>query len=433
MLKAGRREVFELEGTIRLIFTEVNCPDVCEYNPGYLNEEDMLGGMYPRSMLHRAAGGAPRRFDEYYRCYPVVMLPGPERENVNHGGKVILPPSALDKLTRLHITYPMLFELINGNAEKMTHAGVLEFIAEEGKIYLPYWIMQTLSLDPGDLLQIMSTDLPSGSFVKLQAQSTNFLDISDPKAVLENAFRNFSCLTKGDIFTFTYNDQTFEMAVLETKPSTAKNGAISVLETDLEVDFAPPVGYEEPKRVSGTSTPRSIGAGGLPSGGMVHSAGTMAQAINYASIAPQSNSAAAGAKAVSSNFLHGGHKLKGSKAPITPKASTPVAGASTNPPPQQPAAPPRPRTNGPQPLRLPPGKLFFGYEIKPVKKDGENKENEEDSKPHFQGQGQTLRGGTKKKKKEGADAEIEGKEGKGKGKEGEDPKAGGRTLRDISR
>jgi ubiquitin fusion degradation protein 1 len=84
--------------------------------------------------------GAARRFDEYYRCYPVAMLPGPERENVNHGGKVIMPPSALDKLTRLHITYPMLFELHNGAKDRMTHAGVLEFIAEEGKIYLPFWV-----------------------------------------------------------------------------------------------------------------------------------------------------------------------------------------------------------------------------------------------------------------------------------------------------
>ena len=289
--------------------------------------------------------------------------------------------------------------------------------------------MQTLSLDPGDLVQILSTDLPSGSFIKLQAQSTDFLDISDPKAVLENAFRNFSCLTKGDVFTFAYNDQTYEMAVLETKPSTAKNGAVSVLETDLEVDFAPPVGYEEPKRVSGTSTPAS-GTGRLPSGGMMHNAGTMAQAINYASIAPQSNTAAAGAKAVSSNFLHGGHKLKGSKAP-TPKASTPVADASTNVP--QPAEM-RPRTNGPQPLRLPPGKLFFGYEIKPVKKKGEENKENEDTKPHFQGQGQTLRGGTKRK---GADASAEGKD-KGKSREAGDKTpgtgqtlGGGRTLRDI--
>lgn len=99
--------------------------------------------MFPAGLLRRAAGAAPRRFDEFYRCYPVVMMPGPERESINHGGKVILPPSSLDKLTRLHITYPMLFELINGSNEKMTHAGVLEFIAEEGKIYLPFWVCST--------------------------------------------------------------------------------------------------------------------------------------------------------------------------------------------------------------------------------------------------------------------------------------------------
>jgi len=394
-----------------------------QFNPGYYEDDEMTGGIFPSAMMRRAAGGAPRRFDEYYRCYPVVMLPGPERDNVNHGGKVIMPPSALDKLTRLHITYPMLFELINGAKERMTHAGVLEFIAEEGKIYLPFWMMQTLDLEPGDLLQIKSTDLPSGQFVKLQAQSTSFLDISDPKAVLENAFRNFSCLTKGDIFTFSYNDQIYEMAVLETKPEAQKN-AIGVLETDLEVDFAPPVGYEEPKRPSGTSTPRSM-TGGLPAGGTLHNTGTMAQKINYAAIAPSSNSAAAGAKAVSSNFLLGGQKLRGGKA-VTPKATTPVAGASTNPPPTTVR-----QTNGPQPLRLPPGQLFFGYEIKPVKKSGEQKVVDE-SKPKFPGQGQTLRSGPKKIVGNG----DTGAEAKGKGKEeknddGGQRLRGGRTLRDA--
>ncbi|KAF2086919.1 ubiquitin fusion degradation protein [Saccharata proteae CBS 121410] len=357
------------------------------FNAGFYDSDDPMA-MYQAAMGMRS-GGAPRRFDEYFRCYPVAMLPGPERNDANHGGKVFLPPSALDKLTRLHITYPMLFELINGSAQKRTHAGVLEFIAEEGKIYLPYWLMQTLTLEPGDLLQVKSTDLPLGTFIKLQPQSPAFLDISDPKAVLENAFRNFSCLSLGDVFTFAYNDNVYEIAVLEVKPDTDKH-AICTLETDLSVDFATPVGYEEPVRkpTSGTSTPRSIasGRGALAGqGGTLHPHGTMAQAINYAAIAPSSSTPAAGAKAVSSNFLTGGHKLaskKGSKAP-TPQASTPVAGASTNAPQTVTR-----RTNGPQPLRLPPGKLFFGYEIKPVKgKDGEK----EKEGPKFLGQGQTLR------------------------------------------
>lgn len=357
------------------------------FNPGFYDDDP--SATYQQGALRR--GGAPRRFNECFRCFPIAMLPGPEREDANHGGKVFLPPSALDKLTRLHITYPMLFELINCAKDgKHTHAGVLEFIAEEGKIYLPYWLMQTLQLEPGDLLQVKSTDLPLGTFIKLQPQSPSFLEISDPKAVLENAFRNFSCLTTGDIFTFSYNDSVYSIAVLETKPESEKK-AICTLETDLSVDFAPPVGYEEPKRnTSGTSTPRSVGGAGVMAGkgGTLHAHGTMAQAINYAAIAPSPTSAVAGAKAVSSNFLTGGHKLvskKGSKAP-TPKPSTPLAGMSSNAPP-----PTVRRTNGPQPLRLPPGKLFFGYEIKPVKKKGDDADKEEKDGPKFQGQGQTLR------------------------------------------
>ena len=40
----------------------------------------------------------------------------------------------------LHIDYPMLFELRNAAAERVSHCGVLEFIAEEGMIYMPYWV-----------------------------------------------------------------------------------------------------------------------------------------------------------------------------------------------------------------------------------------------------------------------------------------------------
>lgn len=51
-----------------------------------------------------------------------------------------MPPSALDQLTRLNINYPMLFKLTNKNTGRVTHSGVLEFVADEGKVYLPYWV-----------------------------------------------------------------------------------------------------------------------------------------------------------------------------------------------------------------------------------------------------------------------------------------------------
>lgn len=40
----------------------------------------------------------------------------------------------------LHIEYPMLFELRNESTERVSHCGVLEFIAEEGMVYMPYWV-----------------------------------------------------------------------------------------------------------------------------------------------------------------------------------------------------------------------------------------------------------------------------------------------------
>lgn len=53
---------------------------------------------------------------------------------------VIMPPSALEQLTRLNIIYPMLFKLTNKKTNRVTHCGVLEFVADEGKVYLPYWV-----------------------------------------------------------------------------------------------------------------------------------------------------------------------------------------------------------------------------------------------------------------------------------------------------
>lgn len=34
----------------------------------------------------------------------------------------------------------MLFKLTNKRTSRETHAGVLEFVADEGRIYLPYWV-----------------------------------------------------------------------------------------------------------------------------------------------------------------------------------------------------------------------------------------------------------------------------------------------------
>lgn len=79
------------------------------------------------------------RFREQFRCYSMVFS-SKESVEVKHGGKIIMPPSALQKLARLNISYPMLFKLSSDKSGLSSHCGVLEFVAEEGRIYVPHWV-----------------------------------------------------------------------------------------------------------------------------------------------------------------------------------------------------------------------------------------------------------------------------------------------------
>lgn len=69
---------------------------------------------------------------------------------------------------------------------------------------------------------------------------------------LETTLRSYSCLTTGDTIMVPYNNKKYYINIVETKPSSA----ISIIETDCEVDFAPPLDYVEPEKpaVSTSST-----------------------------------------------------------------------------------------------------------------------------------------------------------------------------------
>lgn len=68
-------------------------------------------------------------------------------------------------------------------------------------------MMQNLLLTEGSPVKFRNVSLPKGTFVKLQPVTSDFLDISNPKAVLERTLRSYSCLTVGDCFVFHYNSR----------------------------------------------------------------------------------------------------------------------------------------------------------------------------------------------------------------------------------
>lgn len=189
-----------------------------------------------------SGGFAPRKFEEQYHCYSVAYA---DKAHLEKGDKILLPPSAFDTLARLQVDYPMLFKLTSMGSdgeERRTHCGVLEFTAEEGCVYIPFWMMQNLLIEEGSLITVTNVSLPKATFVKLQPQSVSFLEISNPRAVLEHALRNFSCVTVGDVIQIPYNNKNYHFALQDVKP----NPAACIIETDCNVDFDAPVGYQEP-------------------------------------------------------------------------------------------------------------------------------------------------------------------------------------------
>ncbi|KAJ2004454.1 ubiquitin fusion degradation protein [Coemansia thaxteri] len=329
-----------------------------------------------------------RQFSKYYSAYPVAAYPG-NKADANYGGKIFMPPSALEELSRLEIVYPMLFKLENdeASASKRTHCGVLEFTAEEGRVYLPQWMMETLELAPGSPVKVLNVALLHGSLVKLQPQSTDFLDISDHRAVLENALRKFSALTVGDIITIEYNSREYRIAVLETKPSPT---AINIVETDLSVDFAAPLGYVEPnvRTASGASN---------------HSSAAMDAASRpSSSIAKDIRRKEEAAKGEIANsrfaaFRGSGFRLNkdsgGGAAATAPPRSYASTPDSINHPSSAATKDAELESEQPVPLDLPVGTLFFGYDlVPPPGSEPDNNASADEAKAdRFQGKGQVLR------------------------------------------
>lgn len=189
-----------------------------------------------------AAVPAPRSFEDTYKAFPISFAQN--KGSLEDGNKVILPVSALEKLTRMNTSYPMFFRIVNPSAGKFTHCGVMEFSAPEGCAYLPQWMMNMLQLEQEDFFFIRKMDIPKGEIVTFQPHFTKFTELSNPRAVLERALKNFACLTKGDTICITHGDMIFPIDVTAVAPDKSSH-AISVLDTDLKVDFEEPQDYQD--------------------------------------------------------------------------------------------------------------------------------------------------------------------------------------------
>ncbi|XP_065857079.1 uncharacterized protein [Euphorbia lathyris] len=181
-------------------------------------------------------------FQSYYACYSLSKI---DKSHLEHGDQIIMPESSIHKLLSLQIDFPMLFQISNDSKGRASHCGVYEFTAEEGTVLLPSWMMKNLHLEEGEVISLKSVKLEKGTYVKLQPHSVDFLGILNPKAALEECLSSkFFCLTVGDTILINYNNKDLFIDILQAKPSSA----VCILDTDCEVDFAPPLDYKQPPK-----------------------------------------------------------------------------------------------------------------------------------------------------------------------------------------
>lgn len=188
----------------------------------------------------------------FYTSY-VCNRPGSiERPDLNYGGKVLLPASALQEILKIDSARgafssdsPLVFELSNPATYKSTYAGVMEFLAKEKHVTAPDWLMKNLEIEEGEMINVRLVTLPKGTFVKFKTHDSHFfVCYPDPKPIFETVLRNFAALSQGDHIDIAFDSITYHFEVLETKPA----NAIDINNVDIEVEFQRTMTKEEQER-----------------------------------------------------------------------------------------------------------------------------------------------------------------------------------------
>ena len=170
------------------------------------------------------------------------------------GDKVLFPSRTLASLHesfgRRALPSPMMFEIKNMTARRLSHVGVLEFTApQDGTAVLPAWMLNNLKLESGGRATFTLRYLSKLTYVKFQPMSYRFArDIVDPAKALTAAMQTFTCLTVGDCITARVpggTQSTYRFRVRKVRPSGRGKGGLPaagcIVDTDLKVEFRKPV------------------------------------------------------------------------------------------------------------------------------------------------------------------------------------------------
>ena len=135
--------------------------------------------------------------------------------------------------------------------DRVAHVGVLDYGGvATGTIGLPYEVMARLGLGAdarGTSARVTYAALPSATRMTLRPKTNDFardFAAEDVREVLERVMMGRSAAAVGDEIQVTRGERTYALTVAGVEPDDG-HGAVSLLETDVEVDLEPSEEYEE--------------------------------------------------------------------------------------------------------------------------------------------------------------------------------------------
>lgn len=168
---------------------------------------------------------------------------GSSSKELAHTNKIILADDILYEYKDDKEMFPLTFRIINPETLMSTVCAVHEFTALPGTCVIPYRMMEYLMLEQGSTVNLVYEAIPKGSYIKIRPHKTKFIELSNPKAVLEKHINiNYPTLTKDETISILYNDEIYYIDIVETKPVES----INILNSDINLDFDKPLDYVEP-------------------------------------------------------------------------------------------------------------------------------------------------------------------------------------------
>eukprot|EP00792_Barthelona_sp_PAP020_P004681 TRINITY_DN2281_c0_g2_i1.p1 TRINITY_DN2281_c0_g2~~TRINITY_DN2281_c0_g2_i1.p1 ORF type:complete len:309 (+),score=68.64 TRINITY_DN2281_c0_g2_i1:69-995(+) len=164
------------------------------------------------------------------RIYPFVMEMDFVPPELEYGGKIGL---SVSKLAALYESSPtskiFMLELFNIETNKSITVGVAPETFQSDNCFAPTWLMQQLELNPGDVIMVKSVQCPPIKEAVLQPVENAFMELSDPRSVLEKTLLNHTCLTVGQTIVCMHLQREYEINVISLEPT----DAVCIIDCDL--------------------------------------------------------------------------------------------------------------------------------------------------------------------------------------------------------